>query len=262
MNDALRTNPAAVATHHPIATDAARQMILAGGNATDAAVAAMAALCVAVPGSVGLGGYGGCMIRYDAATSKVSCLDFDSRAPLEYRDELFAQETKKKASIGYLAVGVPAVIAGLACALRDSGTKSWKDATLFATELAENGFELDQHNRTVLEGWHKHADEISRRAHFGDGKLPKVGQRWMQKDLAALMRKLAADGPESFYQGEIAKHIVHQVRANGGILSLEDLKTYQCKTVEPIQVDYRGHTVLTPSPPSGGIVMLQILQTL
>src|SRR5687768_1526977 len=118
MVDPLRTNAAAVATHHPLATEAARQMLASGGNATDAAVAAMTTLCVIVPGSVGIGGYGGSMIAYDAATSRVSCLDFNTRAPLEFRDELFAQETRRKTSIGALSVGVPAVIAGLSEALR------------------------------------------------------------------------------------------------------------------------------------------------
>src|SRR4051812_27848993 len=97
-------NHAAVATHHPIATHAAEQMLRAGGNATDAAVAAMATLCVIVPGSVGFGGYGGSMIRYDAARKRVACLEFNTRAPLEFRDELFAGNAKCKSQHGYLAV--------------------------------------------------------------------------------------------------------------------------------------------------------------
>ena len=213
MTRTLRTNTAAVATHDPFGTEAARQMLLAGGNATDAAVAAMAALCVGLPGSVAFGGYGGSMIRYDAATRRTTCLDFDARAPLAYRDELFAENGSAKANLGYLAVTAPAIVSGLAQALRQFGSKSWTDATHFATELAEDGFSVTAHHRHVLEQWHKSADELSRRAHFADGSIPNIGDRWVQKDLAKLLRRLATDGPESFYQSDIAGQIVRQIRA-------------------------------------------------
>lgn len=255
-------NTAAVATHHPIAARAAREMLLAGGNATDAAVAAMAALCVVVPGSVGIGGYGGTMIHVDGASGRASCVEFNTRAPLEFRGELYADHPKCKSTIGYLATSVPGVVSGLATALSRFGTKSWKDATHFAIELAEEGFEVDAHHRTVLEMWHKTADELSRRSHFADGDIPNVGNRWVQKDLAKLLRALAADGPESFYRGEIADRICRQIRSHGGIISCEDFATYEPLITEPLAIDYRGHTILTPPPTAGGITMLQMLRTL
>ena len=143
MSDALRTNSAAVATHHPLAAGAARDILQAGGNAVDAAVAAMSVLCVVLPGAVGFGGYGGSMVLYAAKTGRCSAIDFDSRAPLAYRDDLFADDWAGKSNYGYLAVTVPAVIAGMAMALKEFGTKSWKDATAAALALANDGFPTD-----------------------------------------------------------------------------------------------------------------------
>src|SRR5687768_8421864 len=181
MPDALRTNSAAVATHHPLAAEAAREVLSADGNAVDAAVAAMSVLCVVLPGAVGFGGYGGSMVIYSAATGRCAAVDFDSRAPLAYRDDVFADDWSGKSNYGYLAVTVPAVIAGLSAALKEFGTMSWRDATARALALADDGFPMDQHARAGLQQWHEKADEVSRRAFFPHG-IPEVGKPWVQKD--------------------------------------------------------------------------------
>jgi gamma-glutamyltranspeptidase/glutathione hydrolase len=262
MPDALRPNAAAVATHHPLAADAARDVLTAGGIAVDAAVAAMATLCVVLPGSVGFGGYGGSMVLYSAARQRCFALDFDSRAPLAYRHELFADDCAAKSNYGYLAVTVPAIIAGLATALREFGTKSWPQVTRRAIELADLGFIVDEESHRQLTKWHAGADPLSRRAHFRDDKVPAVGETWVQKDLAAMLRTLAVEGPEAFYRGEIARRICRQVREHGGVLAEADFESYQPRLVDPLTIDYRGYALFTPPPPSGGITTLQILKTL
>src|SRR5688500_17026109 len=187
MPDALRTNSAAVATHHPLAAAAARDVIGAGGNAVDAAVAAMSVLCVVLPGAVGFGGYGGSMVGYSAKTGRCAAIDFDSRAPLAYRDDLFADDVEARSNHGYLAVTVPAVIAGMAMALKDFGTKSWDEATARALELADKGFPTDKFAHNALTQWNKVADDVSRRAFFPDGTIPETGKPWIQKDLANML---------------------------------------------------------------------------
>ena len=112
----------AVATPHPAA--AARDILLCGGSAIDAAVGAMLACCVATPGAVGLGGYGGSLVAYLAKSGKAVAVDFDSRAPLAYRPELFGGERQRYES-GHLSITVPAIVAGLEVALARYGTQSW-----------------------------------------------------------------------------------------------------------------------------------------
>src|SRR5437867_6407635 len=102
---------AAVATPHPAAAEAARTILLRGGNAVDAAVGAMLASCVVVPGSVGIGGYGGSLIAYVAAEKKVVAIDFDSRAPLAFRPEL-VEGDRTAYELGYRSLSVPGVVAG------------------------------------------------------------------------------------------------------------------------------------------------------
>jgi gamma-glutamyltranspeptidase/glutathione hydrolase len=263
MTDALRTKPAAVATHHPIAAAVAREVLVAGGNAVDASVAAMAALCVVLPGAVGFGGFGGSMICYLAGSGQTVCLDFDSRAPLAYRDELYAVDAKHKSTTGYLSVGVPAVVAGLAASVREFGTLPLDRVLGRAVELAERGFPMEADTRRLLiEQWRKTADAASLHAHFPGGEIPQVGEIWVQKDLARMIRRIADEGADCFYRGEVAQRIVRQVQQHGGILAEEDLATYAARRERPLGIDYRGHTILTAPPPSGGVTMLQILRTL
>jgi gamma-glutamyltranspeptidase/glutathione hydrolase len=255
-------NRVAVATHHPLAAVSAERMLSAGGNAVDAAVASMITLCVVLPGSVGLGGYGGSMVVHLAKKRETLALDFDSRCPRDYRDDLYADDWTGKSNFGYLAVTVPAVISGLGAALRDWGTKSWKDVSAHALELAENGFPMEPETRRQLDKWLAGADALSIRAHFADGRIPDVGQPWVQKDLSGMIRRLSDEGPEAFYNGEIPRRIAQQVRAHGGILSEEDFSSYKPVFVDPLRADYRGHTLFTPPPPSGGVSMLQLLKVL
>jgi gamma-glutamyltranspeptidase/glutathione hydrolase len=262
MSHPLRTRSAAVATHHPLATQAGAHVLRAGGNAIDAAVAAMNVLCVIVPGFVGFGGYGGSMVIFSAETGRTSAIDFDSRCPIGYCDDLFTSDCFERSNFGYLAVSVPGIIAGLAKALRQFGTQSWADVSQQAIELAENGVPMEEESRRQLEKWQTGADPISRKALFPDGQIPELGQLWVRKGTAEMLRQLADQGPQAFYHGEIPRRICRQIQAHGGILSEEDFARYEPAMGEPVSINYRGHDLYTPPPPSGGVTSLQILKTL
>lgn len=252
--------PAAIVTPHPEGAAAAAGVLKQGGNAVDAAVAATMALCVVMPSSLGFGGYGGSMVVYLAKERRVTAIDFDSRAPLEFRPELFTDP--KKAYHGYLAVGVPGIVAGFDLALRTFGTLPWKTVSQHALALASEGVILERGLRDGLEAVARNTDRTSFKALFPDGAVPTVGERWVQEDLAQLIRNVGDGGADAFYRGEIARTIVRQVRAQGGILSEEDFTRFQAQVVEPIRISYHGNDIFTPPVPSGGLTSLSILKTL
>jgi gamma-glutamyltranspeptidase/glutathione hydrolase len=256
---ASRGSTAAVATPHPAAAAAGSDMLLRGGNAVDAAVAAMLACCVVEPAMVGLGGYGGSMVA--RLRDRTVAIDFDSRAPLAYRAEVHGT-SRASHETGYLSITVPAVVAGLDLALSSIGTLPWSAVSEPAIALAEGGIPVTAELRRQFDRWFAKADAISRRAILPTGALPDEGAKWVQRDLAKLLRRLFAEGPATFYQGDIRRAIVRQVREQGGLLSEEDFASYRPTVVEPSAIDYRGHRVLTPPPPSGGVTALQILKTL
>src|SRR5437764_5641410 len=132
---------AALATPHPAAAAAGRERLLRGGNAVDAAVGSVLACCVATPGAVGLGGYGGSLVAYLAEDGKAVAVDFDSRAPLAYRPEPFG-DGREKYEAGYLSVTVPAVVAGLALARERFGSLPWAVVSGPAVALAEGGIRI------------------------------------------------------------------------------------------------------------------------
>lgn len=259
MNLQLTSKAGLVVTAYGPAGEAGLAILRQGGNAVDAAVAAAMACCVIVPNNVGLGGYGGTMVVHHAKSGRTFALDFDSRAPLAFTPELYKNPAASKH--GYLSAGVPGVVAGLSLALQRFGTKSWHDVAGPAIALAEEGIEVKAELASGLAGWYKTADPDSRAAIFPDGKLPAVGDRWKQPDLAKTFRAIDAD-PMSFYTGEIARTIVRAVRAHGGVLSDEDFTRFQAQVVDPLSVKYRGVELFTPPPPAGGITTLEILKTL
>ena len=262
MSDTKTARRAVAATPHPEAAAAARRAFEHGGNAIDAAAAATMTLCVCSPGSVGLAGYGGCMVAHLAGGRGAVTLDFDSRAPLAYRDELYMGKPDDVTKHGYLSVSVPGVVAGVAYAVQHFGRRPFADAVAHAIEVAEHGFEMDERHHKLLVEWKDRADAASRTALFPTGEIPAAGKPWVQADLGRLLRRLAADGPDAFYHGEIPRQIVRQVHDHGGILAEEDFATYKPTVVQADTVRYRGLQFYTPPAPSGGMTSLQILKAL
>lgn len=247
----------AVACSQRDAGEAARSVLAQGGNAVDAAVAALLVQCVIEPWNVGLGGYGGSMVVYQAATNRAHAIEFTMRAPQQFDLNSFNKAT---ANHGYLAVGVPGVVSGIELALRKYGSLPFKTLAAPALALAEQGITVTGQMATSfkkLQGM----DEASRRAFFPEG-VPNVREIWKQPDLAGLMQRLADEGLANFYRGDIASTISQQVQAEGGVLCEDDFADFQAVEVEPLKIQYRGCTIYSPPPPSAGLTVFSILKTL
>ncbi len=239
MPQQIIAKSAAVATGHPLGAAAGLEVLRDGGNAVDAAIASMLALCVVIPGSVGLGGYGGSAVIRVARTGQVIAVDFDSCAPLGFREGMVTAD-QESSSYGARSVSVPAVVAGLDLILRDFGTKSWREVSQPAIRLAEVGFEFDFEHQRYLNRCAPKFDEQSLATLFAttsrSGGLPQTGDRWQRLGLAGLLRRLADSGPASFYEGEIAQRIVQFLSDRGGILTIEDFRSYQPQIVEVVEI--------------------------
>jgi gamma-glutamyltranspeptidase/glutathione hydrolase len=191
----------------------------------------------------------------------VVAVDFDARAPGAYRPETFGGRSQAY-ELGYLAVTVPAIPAGLDLALKQFGTLPWAVISEPAIALAEGGISVSADLHRELENWARKTDPASLRALFPGGVVPEAGTMWALPDMARLLRRLAEEGPGAFYHGEIPRQIARQVRENGGFLAEVDFEQYRPEVVQPLFVDYHGCRLFTPPPPSGGLTSLQILKTL
>jgi gamma-glutamyltranspeptidase/glutathione hydrolase len=267
MPQQVTATRAALATGHPLGAEAGLEVLRDGGNAIDAAVAATLALCVVIPGSVGLGGYGGsaviCTRRGgDSAalgSGNIAAVDFDSCAPLAFRDGLVTADTQSN-YYGARAVTVPAVVAGLDRILQDFGSKTWAEVSEPAIQLAEEGFAFDAEHERHFKRCAAKFDDQSVANLFPNG-VPHLGGRWRQPDVALVLRKLCDEGPAAFYQGEIADRIVRFLSSRGGILAEQDFREYRAQHVEVVSVRCRDCELFTPPPPSGGVTSLGIIQT-
>jgi len=249
---------AGIACSRREAAEAARDVLQQGGNAIDAAVAALLVQCVIEPKNVGLGGYGGSLVYYQAKTGRVHAIDFDSRTPKKFDP---ATLNEASARHGYLAVGTPGVVAGIDLALRQYGTLTFKKLAGPALALAEDGISVTPQLARSLEALLKAIDPVSRRAYLPNG-APAEGSTWVQSDLARLIRRLGDEGLRSFYDGDVAEAIARQVQAGGGALAGEDFHKFKATIVEPLHISYQGHDLYTPPLPSGGLTSLSILKTL
>ena len=252
---------AAIASAHPLATDAGVEILRAGGNAFDAAVAVTAALAVVGPYSSGIGG-GGFWLLHRASDNRQVMLDGRERAPFTADRDMYLDangDVVAKASIdGPLAAGIPGAPAALTHLAEHYGRLPLTRSLAPAIRLAEQGFPVDAIYRQMA-GWRKQALLASPDAagiFLRDNEIPLAGSIIRQTDLANTLRILAEKGKAGFYQGKMAERLVQGVQQAGGIWTLKDLADYKVVERAPIKSEYKGMKIISAAPPSSGGVVL------
>ena len=266
-----------VASDSPEASQIGADVLAAGGNAFDAAVATSFALAVARPQSTGLGG-GGFMVAWVAAEKRFVVLDFRECAPQAATPERYAELAAQQSDgfspsvYGGNAVAVPGQLAGLVEINRRFGTQPLKELIRPAAALAEAGFAVDAHYRDAC----KEALAVLEKSPalmlrykvlyetlLNKGKLPQIGERLKRPDLARGLRLIAQEGPRVFYEGPVAEAIVSAVKASGGELTPEDLRNYRVLERAPIRAAMGEYELVTmPPPSSGGVCLIEALNIL
>ncbi len=243
----------AVASVCPYATRTGIQVLREGGNAVDAAVAVAFTLAVTWPEAGNIGG-GGFMLVLPGPGQPVWCVDYRETAPAAAKVNMYPLGEK---SLGARYVGVPGTVAGLHLAHCRYGRLPWRRLLRDAIELAANGFEVTEPLARSLNRVLQDADSkpfAGLRQTFGhpQGRPWRKGDRLRQPQLAATLQLLAQEGPQAFYRGKIARQIVEQMQASGGLITAQDLARYQAKLRVAVQTAYRGYTVYGAPPPSSG----------
>ncbi len=241
-----------------------------GGNAVDAAVATGFAMAVTYPRAGNIGG-GGFMVIH-TAKGESTTIDYRETAPGKATRDMFLGSDGKpditKSRDSALGIGVPGTVAGLALALEKygSGKFTLSDVLQPAIALARDGFVLSDDGADTLPDWHRRlARWPSSKPIFSrpDGTSLRDGDKLIQTDLADTLMAIAQQGPRGFYEGPVAEKLVKGISDAGGIFTLDDLKTYQPVTREPVRGNYRGYDIVSmPLPSSGGTVLLETLNIL
>lgn len=262
----LSFSKAAVATVHPLATQAALDALKNGGNAVDAAVAAGLTLGVVDGHNSGIGG--GCFFVIHAANGTVTCIDGRETAGAAAARDMYVIRGKlddEASKTGALASGVPGYLKACAVAQQKHGKLKWADVLLPAADLAERGFPIDAvYARKLAATAKKLAPFPATAAIFlRNGEPLKEGELLQQQDLATTYRQLAKQGVEWFYQGDFAQRVETWMKENGGILTAADFANYRAPEREAVRARYRGYDlVCMPPPSSGGVHVAQILNIL
>jgi gamma-glutamyltranspeptidase / glutathione hydrolase len=261
----------AVASPDRYGTLAAEEVLRAGGNAVDAAVATGFAMAVTYPRAGNIGG-GGFMVIHSAERHEDIAIDYRETAPAAITPGIFLGADGKpdnvKSRDSALGIGIPGTPAGLALALEKYGSGKFTLADLLrpAIELARDGYVIADDNADTLPEWYRRlarwpsSVKIFSRA---DGTSLREGDRLVQSDLAATLAAISAQGPRGFYEGPVAEKLVKAIDEAGGIMTLDDLKSYQALIRAPVRGSYRGYDIVSmPQPSSGGVVLLETLNIL
>jgi gamma-glutamyltranspeptidase/glutathione hydrolase len=254
---------AMVVSSHPIASEVGRDILRAGGNAVDAAVAVGFALAVVHPvaGNIGGGGFMVMRMRDGGAYA----LDYRETAPAKATRDMFldeAGELTDKSRIGHLASGVPGAVAGMLAAHERFGKLSRAAVIAPAIRLARDGYALDESRAGALRGSARRLaqfDGSRRQFLLPDGSAPPVGHVQKQPDLARTLEAIRDHGRDGFYRGWVADSLHAEMARGGGIMTAADLAGYEAKWREPIKIDYRGWTIWSMPPASSGGITLALL---
>ena len=263
-----QTSQAAIASAHPLATQAGIEILERGGNAFDAAIAVTATLAVVEPYSSGIGG-GGFYLLHQVQSDNYVMLDARERAPYRAHKDLYLDENenvKAGASItGALSAGIPGIPAALVHLAEYYGKLKLSQSLAAAIKHAENGFEVDEYYQRMA-GFRLKALQENKAASaifLQQDEVPELHYKIIQKDLAKTLQAIAEFGFSGFYENELALKMVRDVRKHGGIWTIKDLATYEVKQRSPDTAIYKGMKLVSASlPSSGGLVLSEILQIL
>jgi gamma-glutamyltranspeptidase/glutathione hydrolase len=249
------------ATSHPLATQIALDILRRGGNAIDAAIAANAAVGLMEPTSNGIGGDLFAIV-WDAKTESLYGLNASGRSPKSLSREWFVENgIERIPKYGPLPVSVPGAVDGWFELHGRFGRLPMTSILQPTIEYARNGHPVHQ---TIQHYWVVGVKRLSPYPGFIEqmtinGRAPEVGEMWKNPNLANTLERIAKEGRDAFYKGDIARVIGEYMQANGGFLGYEDLASHQSSWVEPVSVNYRGYDVWELPPNGQGIAALQIL---
>ena len=255
-----------VVAGHAEAARVGRDVLRRGGNAVDAAVATGFALAVTLPNAGNVGGGGFLLVRFPDGTA--TALDFREVAPAAATETMFQDEmgqvVRGRSTTTHLASGVPGTVAGLLEAHARWGSRPLAELVEPAIRLAEEGYALTRRDARLLNQYRSDFLRHPSTARYfvkPDSARYEAGERFVQRDLAAVLRRIRDQGREGFYRGETADLIVAEMRRGGGLITHADLEAYRPVERQVLRGFYRGYEVLTmPPPSSGGIALLQLLE--
>lgn len=258
-----------VSAQEQIAAEVGRDILAQGGNAVDAGVAVAFALAVTLPRAGNIGG-GGFMLVHDAKTGQTHAIDYREMAPAGASRDMFldaeGNADSELSRFSGAASGVPGTVAGMKLVLDQYGSMPWADVIAPSIRLAEEGITVTPDLADSLEAMKERLTKYPSAAKIfykEGGELYRPGDTLVQADLAKTLKTIAAEGPDGFYKGPVAEAIAKSVTEAGGNMTVEDMAAYKAIAREPVRGTYRGYEVVSmPPPSSGGVHLIQILNTL
>ena len=261
----LLTDSAMVVSAHPLASKVGVVILKKGGTAVDAAIATQFALAVVYPVAGNIGGGGFMVLRL--ASDSLAALDYREKAPASASPNMYVGETGELieglSTEGHLASGIPGTVAGLVEAHSKFSKLPWKDLVQPAIDLARNGFPLTAHEAEGLNEIQKDLVRLNTVSpDFILKEVWKEGDMIYWQDLAKTLERIRDEGRAGFYEGKTADDLVAEMKRGKGIITHEDLKSYQAVWRKPLTGYYKGHKIISmPPPSSGGIALLQLLKS-